>query len=109
MSTNKERLQQNNINLQTLIGKANALPDAGSGGSAIETCTITISTLPQPDTSLYYVDGSMNFCKADNIMKGNSFTALKNSIIIVTSNDINVSGTTLKSKFGLNSIFQVTG
>ena len=42
--SNKTRLQTNNTNLQALIDKANALPDAGSGGGAsVETCTVTIS------------------------------------------------------------------
>ena len=41
--SNKTRLQTNNTNLQALIDKANALPEAGSGGSAsVETCTVTI-------------------------------------------------------------------
>ena len=39
--SNKTRLQTNNTNLQTLIDKANALPDAGSGsGGSVETCTV---------------------------------------------------------------------
>jgi hypothetical protein len=41
--SNKTRLQTNNINLQALIDKANALPDAGGEGS-VETCTVTIET-----------------------------------------------------------------
>lgn len=44
--SNKSRLQTNNTNLQALIDKANALPDAGSGGSggaSLETCTVTIT------------------------------------------------------------------
>ena len=41
--SNKTRLQTNNANLQSLINKANALPDAGSGGGSIETCTVTIT------------------------------------------------------------------
>lgn len=38
--SNKTRLQTNNTNLQALIDKANALPDAGS--ASVETCTVTI-------------------------------------------------------------------
>lgn len=42
--SNKTRLQTNNMNLQALIDKANALPDAGSGGGGnIETCTVTLT------------------------------------------------------------------
>jgi hypothetical protein len=42
--SNKLRLQTNNTNLQELINKANALPDAGggSGGGSVETCNLTV-------------------------------------------------------------------
>lgn len=46
--SNKSRLQANNINLQSLIDKANELPDAGSGES-IETCTIEINHYGQTE------------------------------------------------------------
>lgn len=45
--SNKSRLQTNNTNLQELIGKANALPDADSGsgdGASVETCTVEITS-----------------------------------------------------------------
>lgn len=43
--SNKSRLQTNNTNLQALIDKANALPDAGGsgGGASVETCTVTVT------------------------------------------------------------------
>ena len=41
--SNKTRLQTNNTNLQALIDKANALPEAGSGGGGVETCTVTLT------------------------------------------------------------------
>jgi hypothetical protein len=45
--SNKSRLQTNNTNLQALIDKANALPDAGSGsGGEVETCTIRLLASP---------------------------------------------------------------
>lgn len=40
--SNLTRIQNNNASLDACIEKANALPDAGSGGS-VETCTVTIS------------------------------------------------------------------
>ena len=42
--SNKTRLQTNNTNLQSLIDKANALPEAGSGGgsASVDTCRVTI-------------------------------------------------------------------
>lgn len=41
--SNKSRLQTNNTNLQALIDKANNLPEAGSGGGSVETCTVTLN------------------------------------------------------------------
>lgn len=42
--SNKTRLQTNNTNLQALIDKANALPEAGggSGGGSLDTCTLRV-------------------------------------------------------------------
>ena len=40
--SNKTRLQTNNTNLQSLINKANALPDAGSGGGGAYTVSVTV-------------------------------------------------------------------
>ena len=47
--SNKSRLQTNNTNLQALINKANALPEAGGGGSggSVNTCTVTV-LYPEP-------------------------------------------------------------
>ena len=44
--SNKTRLQTNNTNLQALINKANALPDAGGsgGGGSVETCTLIVTS-----------------------------------------------------------------
>jgi hypothetical protein len=45
--SNKSRLQTNNTNLQALIGKANALPEAGGGSGSVEdvdTCNVVINT-----------------------------------------------------------------
>lgn len=38
--SNKTRLQQNNINLQSLVDKANSLPDSGSGSGSSSITTI---------------------------------------------------------------------
>lgn len=40
--SNKTRLQTNNTNLQALIDKANALPDAEGGSGGAETCTLNV-------------------------------------------------------------------
>ena len=36
----KSDLQQNNTDLQAILADVNALPDAGSGGGGVETCTV---------------------------------------------------------------------
>lgn len=41
--SNLSRIQNNNASLDACIEKANALPDAGSGGASVETCTVTLS------------------------------------------------------------------
>ena len=87
--SNKSRLQTNNTNLQALIDKANALPDAGgSGGASVETCTVTITT--DRAVLLYgvtrYVDGIL-MCESDrgygeteftfdNVVKGSCLTVV---------------------------------
>lgn len=37
-------ISTNNENLQTILETVNSLPDAGSGGSEIKTCTLTMQT-----------------------------------------------------------------
>lgn len=52
--SNKSRLQTNNTNLQALIDKANALPDAGGSGGSVETCTVTVTSDKPEDTHIFY-------------------------------------------------------
>lgn len=42
MNYNTE-LQSNNTDLQSILDTINALPDAGSDGTSVETCTVTIN------------------------------------------------------------------
>jgi hypothetical protein len=60
--SNKSRLQTNNTNLQALINKANALPDAGggSGGGSVETCNLSLT--PGTTATIVYntIDDSGN-------------------------------------------------
>ena len=89
--SNKSRLQTNNTNLQNLINKANALPNAGSGGSSggVETCTVEIicDGPTSGEEIIYYTDGSSTLKSAPfpNFMESSSVTVLKNSIICVSS------------------------
>lgn len=91
--SNKTRLQTNNTNLQALIDKANALPDAeGSGGGSIETCEVILSNeSPVDGTSLivYYVDGNQTLQQetfpATMMDDKKTITVQKNSIMITPS------------------------
>lgn len=96
--SNKTRLQTNNTNLQELINKANALPDAGSGGSgggSVEMCTLTIyaDSPMMGNEEIWYSDGSST--PKDIIFPefGDSTTVnvVKNSIIFADVL-LNVSG-----------------
>ena len=63
--SNKSRLQTNNINLQELINKANALPDAGSGGSGGGTSggTVSVTIYNQSANPVYYWDANGAMCE----------------------------------------------
>lgn len=80
--SNKSRLQTNNTNLQALIDKANALPDAGSGGS--ETCELTITTsamdVPLPIT-IYYIN-SQGQCHYHSAPSSTNLDGSSNSLTI---------------------------
>lgn len=99
--SNKSRLQANNTNLQALIDKANALPNAGGGGGSgssgsVETCNLAITTsssagafslevyfaTPDPDNGIAPWSGSVSFSR---LIKEHSFenVALGNYIILV--------------------------
>lgn len=43
MATNSERIAANNTRLSKLVETAESLPDAGSGGGGVETCTINFN------------------------------------------------------------------
>lgn len=86
--SNKTRLQTNNTNIQALIDKANALPDAGGsgGGATIETYTGTLSKsgMMPPDSlygTLWYTDASLTIQNVQISSFPYSFTVVKNSII----------------------------
>lgn len=50
--SNKSRLQTNNENLQSLIDKANQLPDAGGGGAAGGACDFSVTLLDRESSVL---------------------------------------------------------
>ena len=113
--SNKSRLQTNNTNLQALIDKANALPDAGgSGGGSVETCTITVMldspapTFPQ----IIYTNTNMQIVSED--LEGQlSLTVVKGTILISSggsSDDAVVSGDAERIGYGGGrAMFKING
>lgn len=84
------QLQTNNTNLQACINKANALPEAGSGGGggSVETCTVNISSeIPIYAISYFGVkNGSLTsmIYEAEGEMNTNfSITCLCNSFLVL--------------------------
>lgn len=55
-------LNNNTAQLEDLLAKVNALPDAGSGGSSGGTVTVLVSGKPEPEACIYYIDGDFNLC-----------------------------------------------
>jgi hypothetical protein len=95
--SNKSRLQTNNENLQSLIDKANQLPDAGGGGGGIETCTVIISFTYGDPTDVWIsgtqlIDGNISpFTFIDYGDEPESFSSpltisniVKNTLLIIS-------------------------
>ena len=87
----KETLQQHNTDLQGLIDKANALPDAGggSGGGSVETCTVQI---PASDTTCVYttIENDAIISKATSITTSITITCLCESMLVLIPSRLNV-------------------
>jgi hypothetical protein len=85
--SNKSRLQTNNTNLQALIDKANALPDAGgSGGASIETYTGSLSaTLAQSLSTftIVYTDKNLDIQSVTAPSHPFTFEVVKNSMVFI--------------------------
>lgn len=55
LQSNNETLSANNLDLQSLIEQANALPDAGGGeSSSIDTCTVIVEYSSYPIKCIHY-------------------------------------------------------
>lgn len=85
------QLQTNNTNLQACIDKANALPEAGSGGGgSVETCTVTINS--EEEDNIIDIMYLSNTGIEETYMDGVntlSVEAKKDSIIVVYGENIN--------------------
>lgn len=112
--SNKSRLQTNNTNLQELINKANALPDAGGGGGSVESCTITITPyimLAPTSPTYWYTDAETITIKSLSTQDA-TIAVPKNSIIVILgwSSDSTTTGSC--SQIFYNSMYaayQITG
>lgn len=104
--SNKTRLQTNNANLQALINKANALPDAGGSGGGI--CTITVQS-NYPIDGIYYQSQT----GYDILTKGSLITinaACGSFVYIVQSGFYAItvsSGEVLYKNYGCGAIYKV--
>ena len=128
--SNLSRIQANNDNLDVCIAKANALPDAGSGGGSVETCTVNFSVGKYyDDTNEMYmpsqlcvmavvIENGVKRCldtasSTDRIGNGKSIVVEKNSIVAFTVRPIggNSYGTVTISNgdavLGMGSVYGV--
>lgn len=96
--SNLTRLQAVSSSLDTAIGKANSLPNAGSGGGggSVETCTVTIQKTMRSNTAtVKYTDVDSNLGEYTTTITTMSKTleVQKNTMIVVISADgISASG-----------------
>lgn len=87
MSNYKPRIESNNLDLTSILSTINELPEAGSGGPTLETCTVTF--VPERSgifDSLCYTtleDGEYTFVSSNVDSGGGSVTVLKDSILFV--------------------------
>ena len=85
--TNSERLTSNNALIDSAIAKAEALPDAGSGGASVETCTVEI-VFNSPAEDMYFdtISPELEYTRlsytASELMSGVSFTVANNSFLV---------------------------
>lgn len=85
----KTELQSNNVDLQTILNKVNALPEAGGGGGggSVETCTVTFTkwgSFPEPGMGegiVYYSDGN-------GAVKNTQYSILNDTVITVAKNSL---------------------
>lgn len=97
--SNKTRLQTNNNNLQSILNKVNALPEAGSGGGSVESCTVRLVSNGPGDCTVYYVSptNGVTSISFKGMMEEPSITVQKNTILCwATGSLISVTGSATK-------------
>lgn len=109
--SNKSRLQTNNTNLQELINKANALPDAGGG--SVKTCTVGVS-LDAPALMApiaYYTDSNM-IIQSVSLSDSNTLTVPIGTLLVTAGGSLIDSITGDGEKLAYNggiSVFKING
>lgn len=98
--SNKTRLQTNNANLQSLINKANTLPEAGGGssGGGVETCTVTITSFDTLTSYAYTAYENNNLVAKGSVSGGITPLTLNNVVCgsaIFINNSYYMNGTTV--------------
>lgn len=100
--SNKTRLQTNNTNLQVLIDKANALPEAGSGGGGnVETYAIKVIS-GYIDTDVHYTaeNGAYNViqCLANSTI---TIMVKKDTVVALTTPLVTWTGLTRVNPYAI--------
>lgn len=92
----KTELQSNNADLQTILNKVNALPEAGGGGGggSVETCTVVLKTTAGASSSYYPVNVAYTSVDDSGNVIGVNQTVSTSSVTITC-----VKGLTLAIKY----------
>lgn len=99
-------LNNNTTQLEALLAKVNALPDAGSGGggSSGGTVTVLVSGIPEPDTYIYYLDGDFNLCT--ELLQGEKTYNIFDKSLFFMKSGMNVTGATLITHWGMGALYR---
>ena len=70
------QLERNTTTMQTILATVNALPEAGSGGASIETCTVTVECNALANYRPYYISYMTNEDVPAKVITNNSSTSV---------------------------------
>ena len=68
----------------SIFGVTGTHSGGSGGGGSVETITITYSSLPEPGTEIYYIDGTMTM-QHTTVSRKASYTMIKGTIFVVTN------------------------
>lgn len=110
------KLTTNTADLQAILDKVNALPNAGSGGGSVETCTVTITQIggnvivPMEDAIMFYT-GADGMITSQFVNNGSIVTVVKNSLVVLHTWSNNATATNaeeISSHLGCTG-YKITG